>query len=154
MPRKKAASAELNEALLTPDDSTKAAPRMALGEQGFLGLKEVNGQILTESRTKLRMPNLINEINMMKQDSTIAAALDFYKIMLGRVKWDIKAPVGASAETIERTKFLQTCMNDMDTSWFDTIQGILSVVDYGWCVCEKVYKRRTNKNSKYNAGIS
>lgn len=143
----------LNESLLTADESAKGAPRIRLSEMGYPGLKVVQKQIMEEADSRLRMPNLIKEIDKMKKDSTVAAALSFYKIMIGRVKWDVKAPVGASKELVERTKFIQSCMGDMKTSWFDFIQSTLTSVDYGFAPVEKVFKRRSFANSKYNDGL-
>lgn len=144
---------ELNAELLSADPSAASPPRIRLSEQGFIGLKSISGQILEESNHKLRMPFLIKEIDEMKRDSTVASALSFYKMMLGGVKWKFKAPVGASKELIERTKFLNTCMNDMDHSWFDFIQNVLTSIDYGFSVHEKVFKQRTKNNSKYDDGL-
>jgi len=145
--------ATLNTSLLTQDAEAPASPRIALGEQGYPGLRVALGSIVEESNRKLRMPYLVREINEMKKDSAVAAALSFYKTMLGRVKWNVKAPVGADDTLIERTAFIRTCMNDMEHSWFDFISSLMSVIDYGWCVNEKVYKRRTKKTSKYNDNL-
>jgi len=145
--------ATLNASLLTPDAEAPASPRIALGEQGYPGLRVALGNITEEANRKLRMPYLVREINEMKKDSAVAAALSFYKTMLGRVKWNVKAPVGADDTLIERTAFVRSCMNDMEHSWFDFISSMMSVIDYGWCVNEKVYKRRTKKTSKYNDGL-
>ena len=145
---------DLDASLLTPDPESNQPPRIAMGEQGYLGLKQALGRITEEANTRLQMPFLIKEINEMKKDSAVAAALSFYKTMIGRVKWDVKAPVGASPQDIERAAFIRSCMNDMDDSWFDFIMSILSVIDYGWCVNEKVFKRRTKKTSKYDDGLT
>lgn len=144
---------ELNEKLLSPDDNVAQPPRIAMGAQGYPGLKIVSQQIQQESVTKLRMPYLIREIDEMKRDSAIASALTFYKMMMSRVEWDVKVPVGASDVTKERAKFIKSCMNDMDVSWFDFIQSTLSSIDYGFAINEIVYKRRTKNNSKYDDGL-
>lgn len=150
---RKAKQDTLDTTLLAPDPDAPLPPRIAMGEQGYPGLRVALGHIIEESNRKLRMPYLIKEINEMKKDSAVAAALSFYKTMLGRVKWDVKAPVGASPQDIERANFIRSCMNDMEHSWFDFISSVLSVIDYGWCVNEKVFKRRTKKTSKYNDGM-
>lgn len=143
----------LNTTLLQPDANVKQPPRIALGEQGYPGLKVVSKTIQEESVQKLRMPYLIKEIDEMKRDSSISSALTFYKMMMSRAAWDVKVPVGASEETKERAKFIKSCMHDMDTSWFSFIQSVLSSIDYGFCINEKVFKRRTKNNSKYDDGL-
>ena len=144
---------ELNEQLLSPDADVNAPPRIAMGAQGYPGLKVESQQIQQEAVQKLRMPYLIKEIDEMKRDSAIASALTFYKMMMARVDWDVKVPVGASNETIERAKFIKSCMHDMDSSWFDFIQSTLSSIDYGFSISEMVFKRRTKNNSKYDDGL-
>ena len=119
---------ELNEQLLSPDADVNSPPRIAMGAHGYPGLKALAGQIQQEAVTKLRMPYLIKEIDEMKRDSAIASALTFYKMMMARVDWDVKVPVGASNQTIERAKFIKSCMHDMDSSWFDFIQSTLSSI--------------------------
>lgn len=143
----------LDQTLLQPDAGTNAPPRLAMGQQGYPGLKIVCNTIQEESVTKLRMPFLIKEIDEMKRDSSVASALTFYKMMISRAEWDIRCPVGASKETQERAKFIKSCMHDMDMSWFSFIQSVLSSIDYGFCINEKVYKRRTKNNSKYDDGL-
>lgn len=143
----------LDETALQPDQDVNAPPRIALGSQGYNGLNIVSKQIQQEAIQKLRMPYLIKEIDEMKRDSAIASALTFYKMMIARVDWDVKVPVGASAITKERAKFIKTCMNDMEMSWFDFIQSTLSSIDYGFAINEIVYKRRTKNNSKYDDGL-
>lgn len=143
----------LDETALQPDQDVNAPPRIALGSQGYNGLNIVSKQIQQEAIQKLRMPYLIKEIDEMKRDSAIASALTFYKMMIARVDWDVKVPVGASNITKERAKFIKTCMNDMEMSWFDFIQSTLSSIDYGFAINEIVYKRRTKNNSKYDDGL-
>ena len=146
-------SAALSQTELQPDADVNAPPRIALGNQGYPGLRIASGQIMQESVQKLRMPYLIKEIDEMKRDSAIASALTFYKMMIARCDWDVKAPVGASKQTIERAKFIKTCLHDMDTSWFSTVQTFLSSIDYGFAINEMVFKRRTKNNSKYDDGL-
>lgn len=143
---------ELDEKLLQPDQGV-SPPRIRLGETGYPGLKVIQKQILEEANRKLRMPHLIREIDEMKKDASISAALDFYRMMIGRVEWRIQAPIGATPQEEERAKFVASCMTDMDQSWFSFIQSILSCIDYGFCIAEKVFKRRTPLTSTYNDGL-
>jgi hypothetical protein len=143
---------ELEQSQLKPDDTT-AVPRTRFSEVGYGGLKINDKQLSEEANKKLRMPHLIKEIDEMKKDSSVSAALNFYKLMLGRVEWDVSAPVGASPKQKERAAFVKTCMHDMSHSWFDFITSVLSCVDYGYSINEKVYKRRFKANSKYDDGL-
>lgn len=68
-------------------------------------------------------------------------------------------PQGNTDEDKRAAKFVEDCMNDMDTTWMDTLSEILSFLPFGWSVHEIVYKRRMGKqkdrtlNSRYNDGL-
>lgn len=144
---------ELNETNLTPDAGV-SIPRISLGEKGYTGLRVSNSQIYEESRQDLRWPQAINTFKQMSSDATIAAGLNLFKMMISRVPWSVQADKDASDKTKERAKFISTCMNDMDHSWFQFIQEVTSVYNYGFSVNEKVFRRRLNVNgSKYNDGL-
>ena len=59
----------------------------------------------------------------------------------------------------EAAEFVHGCMNDMQSTWTDTLSEILSFLTFGWGVHEIVYKRRMGKdkdpimNSKYDDGL-
>lgn len=142
---------ELEQSQLQPDNS--AIPRTRFSEVGYVGLKINDKQLSEEANKKLRMPHLVKEIDEMKKDSSLSAALNFIKLMLGRVEWKVQPPVGANPKQKERAKFVETCMHDMSHSWFDFITTILSCVDYGYSINEKVYKRRFKSNSKFDDGL-
>ena len=61
--------------------------------------------------------------------------------------------MGATEQDKERAKFIATCFDDMDESFFSTMQNILTHVDFGFSVLEKVFKRRVKGNSKYDDGL-
>ena len=144
---------QLDSALLQPS-SESVVPRIRLSEQGYPGLKQTAGQIYEESNIKLRFPNIIKEVDEMRKDPTVGVALHLYRMMIGRVEWDVKAPVGASEKVKERTKFIKSCMNDMEHSWPSFITSLLTCIDYGFSIHEKVYRRRLKSNgSKYNDGF-
>lgn len=144
---------QLDESLLSPDETAQGAPRIRLGEMGYPGIALVYKQIYQERDRDLRMPRLIKTIDLMKHDSTIAAALQFYKMMLGRVKWKIQPPTNADDKQLERAKFIESCMGDMSHSWFSFIINTLSMIDYGFSIHEKNYKIRRKDQSKYDDGL-
>lgn len=64
----------------------------------------------------------------------------------------------AQVEGEEVAIFIETCFNDMEMSWADTISTILSMLAYGFHVSEIVYKKRagvksdTRISSRYDDG--
>lgn len=138
---------------LSPDTDA-AIPRIKLGEIGFPGLRVMNKQIIDESNRAFRFPAFLKTVAEMRINPTVSTALNVYKMMLGRVKWTVQAPVGATPEQIERAKFVEQCMSDMDNSWGNFMSETLSYLSYGFSVQEKVFRRRLRVNgSRYNDGL-
>lgn len=139
---------------LTSPDSGSIIPRIKLGDVGFVGLKTTNGYIIEEPTRAFRYPAMLKVVDEMRNNPTVATALSAYKLLMKRAKWDVEAPVGASAEQIERAKFIKTCLDDMDDSWSNTVSSWFDYLEYGSHVSEKVFRRRLRKNgSKFDDGL-
>jgi hypothetical protein len=135
-------------------DADASIPRISLGETGFTGLRVTNKQIVEESNRVFRYPSTLKVVSEMKVDPTVAAALNIYKIMIGRVKWTVKPPEDATDKEIARAKFVESCMDDMDSTWNNFISEVTSYLPYGFAVIEKVMRRRLKRNgSKFNDGL-
>ena len=156
MPRKKKTEEgnSLDTSLLQPDATAKGAPRIAgMSEIGYSGLKVIDKQIMEDADKDWRMPARIKTVDAMCTDGAIAAAIQFYIVMLGRVDWTVKPPLNATPTQIERAKAISTMMGDMSHSWNSFIVSLLSCMKYGFSVHEKVFKRRVKGNSKYDDGV-
>ncbi|QYW06646.1 putative portal protein [Pseudomonas phage UAVern] len=126
-------------------------PRLRLGELGVVGLKQHGGRIQEEARKELRFPEANRTFRTMAQDATIASALSLFEMMVSRVEWIVDTGVEPSAEMKAHAKFLEEVMGDMEHSWRSFIQEVTSAFTYGYCINEKVYRRRTWENgSQYN----
>ncbi len=138
---------------LEPDaDST--APRLRLSEQGHTGLRVSNKQIQEEANRVFRYPEFLRTVAEMRNQPTVAAAFNVYRMLISRVKWTVEPPEGATEEQKTRAKFVQQCMYDMEGSWGSFISEVLTYLEYGFSIQEKVYRRRLRKNgSKYNDGL-
>lgn len=135
-------------------DSDAIIPRVSLAEQGFLGLKVRNGRILEETNAAFRYPQFIRTVNEMRNSTTVGAAMNVYRMMISRVKWDVEPPTGASEIDKARAKAIRTMMDDMDHSWSSFIESIVPYLEYGFQVNEKVLRRRFKRNgSKFNDGL-
>lgn len=138
---------------LQKDDSA-SVPRTKLSEIGYTGIKTASGRILEEVNQRLRFPAFIREVDEMLNDATIATGIQFTRMMLGRVKWVVKAPSGASKQQIERAKFIETCMHDMEHTFHQFILELTNYIPYGFSVHEKVFRKRLKTTgSKYNDGL-
>lgn len=135
-------------------DSTATIPRIRLGEQGFTGLRVNNKTILEESNRVFRHPDILKTISEMRLNPTVAAALNTYKMLIGRVKWTVEAPLDSTDEQKARAKFVQQCVADMEGTWGNFISETLTYLEYGFSIQEKVFRRRLTKNgSRYNDGL-
>lgn len=132
-------------------DAYTVPSRLRLGEYGSIGLKQINGHILEESRKELRFPESLKTFRKMSNDATIASALSLFEMMIERVNWDVDIGANPSPEMEAKGKFLKECVTDMEHSWGDFIREVSSTMTYGFSVHEKVYRRRLHSaGSKFN----
>lgn len=95
---------------------------------------------------------------MANNDSTVGAILMATKMLIRNASWRVE-PGGNSRKDQEAAEFVESCMDDMSSTWTDTISEILSFLVYGWSFHEIVYKRRNgrsrnrSKSSKYSDGL-
>lgn len=135
-------------------DSGAVIPRISLGENGFVGLRTINGQILEERNKAFRYPQFIGTVNEMRTDPTISAALNVYRMMITRVQWTVQPPDNPTETDKKRAEFIQSCMDDMEGTWQQFISEVVTYLEYGFSVQEKVYRRRLKRNgSKHNDGL-
>lgn len=139
--------------LLQPENGAEvSAPSSLASEIGYTGLKISNKRIYEEADSRLRFPNLVPTIDDMRKDSMVSAALQLYRMFICNRDWKAEAPVGASKKTIQRTEFLNQCLEDMD--WYKFISQVATMVDYGFSIHEVVlYKRLKSNGSKFNDGL-
>ena len=95
---------------------------------------------------------------MADNDATVGAILFAVEMLMRKCEFHVE-PGGKSAKDKEAAEFVESCMNDMERTWADTLSEILSFLTYGWSYHEIVYKRRVGKttspitNSKYADGL-
>lgn len=113
-----------------------------LREVGATGLKRFSGFVLEEFLPELTgWKGIAVYREMSLNDPTVSAVLSAIKLLCRRVKWFSEAASKNSADQ-EAAEFLETCMDDMSNTWIDTIDEILSMLEYGYSVQEIIYKRR------------
>lgn len=95
---------------------------------------------------------------MADNDATVGAILFAIEMLMRNSEFHVE-PAGDSSKDKECAEFVESCMNDMERTWTDTLSEILSFLTYGWSYHEIVYKRRVGKtsspvtNSKYSDGL-
>lgn len=140
-------------AALSPDHGM-VIPRLRLGEQGVLGLRTVNKRILEESQVAFRYPTFISTVNEMRNNPTVGAAMNVYRMMISRVDWTVIPPADADETAIQRAEAIKSMMEDMEHSWTSFIESVIPYLEYGFAINEIVLRRRLKRNgSKYNDGL-
>lgn len=128
-------------------------------EIGRIGQRRFGGIVYEEFLPELRGSKGIEIYREMSEnDDVVGAILYAIEMLVRQVKWNVE-PGGGTAKDKEAADFVQSCMDDMQSTWVDTISEILSFLTYGWSYHEIVYKRRmgntadTRTRSKYSDGL-
>ncbi len=128
-------------------------------EIGRIGQRRYGGTIYEEFLHELRGKRGIEVYREMSENDDIVGAILFsIEMLIRQTKWNIQ-PGGVSAKDREAAEFVESCMDDMQDTWIDTVSEILSFITYGWSFHEIVYKRRMGRSrsphtrSKYNDGL-
>lgn len=125
-------------------------------EYGRIGQKRWEGVFNEEFLPELSgIRGIKTYREMLDNDDTIGAIMFAIKMLIRQVKWHVE-PGGDSTKDREAAEFVESCMDDMQNTWTDTISEVLSFLAYGWSFHEIVYKRRMGKtknrktSSKYS----
>ena len=115
------------------------------GEIGRIGQFRYSGIIYEEYLPELLGKKGVEVYKEMSDnDDTIGAILFVIEMLMRQCTFTIESG-GDTAKDKEAAEFVKSCMNDMQSSWGDTISEIVSFLTYGWSYHEIVYKRRMGK---------
>lgn len=141
---------------IAPPDKKHSNP--SFSEIGGSGLDRWGMDIFEEFLPNLRGAKAIKTYKeMSSNDAVITSILLASRQLIRGVTWSVE-PASTSKADMEAAQFLESCMNDMSTTWSDLIDEITTYFEYGWAYHEIVYKRRMGpgkdptKRSKYNDG--
>lgn len=126
-----------------------------LGEIGFTGLKVDNGVIQENVIRDLTFPYSVNTYKEMSYDSSISSAINTIKDFVQGVEWSFDETEEGIDPNYPKG-FLKQCSEDMDRTFGEYLNESLSILEYGFNVQEKVWKRRNQSGkykSKYDDGL-
>lgn len=130
-----------------------------LKELGRTGLNRWGGHVSEEFMPELSGIRGVRAYQEMSDnDSTVGAILFAIRMLCRQASWAVQ-PAGTEKKDKEAAEFVQSCLDDMQDTWTDTISEILSYLTYGWSVHEICYKRRMGHkrdprlDSKYSDGL-
>lgn len=140
---------EVNKASSTDDIS-----RFRLGEIGSIGLPIFNGVSNAEMTKELNPPNNIKTYRLMSLHPAINAPLSLFSNMVSKAKYRFVPPKDATEEEKKRTEIVASMFDDMEHPIEDFIEEAMTFTQYGWSVCEKVFRKRTKSSgSMYDDGL-
>ena len=94
---------------------------------------------------------------MAENHPIVGGILHSIETLFRSVEWTVEPADSDVQAAIDEAEFIAGCLNDMSTSWQDTISGILTMLTYGFSYNEIVYKRRLGtqdggEHSAFNDG--
>jgi len=122
---------------------------------GVKGLNQWGGYIQEEFLSKLKYPYAADVYQeMYSNDATIHSILYMMEQLIRGASWKVK-PASDSKEDVKHAEFLETCMHDMDDSWAEFIQEVISMFKFGFSYHEVLYKIRAGKktNPKFKSNF-
>lgn len=128
-------------------------------EYGSIGQRRYAGIFSEEFLRELQGKRGIEVYREMSENDDICGAVLYViETLIRQSSWAVQ-PGGTSAKDQECKEFIESCMDDMQDTWTDTISEILSFLTFGWSYHEIVYKRRTGntrdprEQSKFTDGL-
>lgn len=125
---------------------------------GTSGLKQFGGIINEEFLIRLKYPRGVQAYREMIDNCAVIGAIRFLiRALVRQVEWRIE-PANDDNDSIEVAAFTESCLEDMEITFDNLISEVLSSLDYGWALFEKIYKLRKGDTddpttrSKYDDG--
>lgn len=138
-PTRPGADSALDAGGLQPGSSL---PREALFTSlGTTGLGRFGGWIQDELLPDLQGRRWRDTVLEMRRDATLAAALFAIEMLSRQVEW-FDEPAEEGKEAQEYADFTTECREDMSSSWDEFLSEVLSMLPFGWCYMETIYKLR------------
>ena len=131
----------------------------SMKEYGAIGQRRYAGMSSEEFLREPQGKRGIEVYREMSENDEIGGAIIYaIETLIRQADWNVQ-PGGDSAKDRECAEFVESCMNDMQETWTDTVSEILSFLTFGWSYHEIVYKRRVGdsrdprQNSKFTDGL-
>lgn len=132
-----------------------ATSRVRKSQLTYPALKVIAGQIDENHIKDLTYPQAFCTYSEMLADTTVRTAVDLKKTLLWIPLKNYRIVAGRNQTTASKnaTKFVNYCFNNMDQSWYDVCNNLLSYNKWGFSIAEKVYKKIPNGEYEGRLGI-
>lgn len=113
-----------------------------LAELGVTGLEQSGGRIFEEFLPQLQGKRGIQVYKEMRDnDPTVGAMLFAIEMLIRQVEWRVE-PGEENEAGVAKAEFVDSCYEDMSSTFDDTMSDILSMLPFGFAPLEEVYKVR------------
>jgi hypothetical protein len=143
-----------------PPKNPAQTVKPSMGEMGHSGLKSSSGRIQEELLKDLSGTAGMKLLAEMRDNDPIVGAFLFaVEQLMRQVDWKVLPADTGDAAAVDNAAFVDSCRDDMTVPWSDVITEILSMLVFGWCLLEEVYKVRNGpqkdpaKHSKFVDGL-
>ena len=130
-------------------------------EIGTSGLRRAGGVIFDHSTRDLRGGAQSAKCFAEMHDflPIVRASVFIYQLLIRQSSFQLQ-PADDSPEAAGHCEFLKLALDDMETDFGDVVSDALTMLTYGWTLCEEVYKVRRgpargplDPTSKYSDGL-
>lgn len=129
----------------TPKPAAKARPTSSFDPRAVIGspgLKAFAGRISEEWDPALKGSQAIRLYReMADSEPVLGAVMTVITGLLQQVEIMV-APADETPLAQEAARFLEECLEDMESTWEDFLAEALSMLPYGWAYFEQVFKYR------------
>lgn len=117
--------------------------RIRTGEMGTLALSQIRADSERMRVEELRWPQFISTVECMKEDHTVATALDTKYVFVAKAFNDFKVLHNRSSqESKAAAEFVEYCLNNMDGQTLrEFARSAATFNEYGFSLFEKVYTK-------------
>jgi len=130
------------------------AQRVGFSEIGSSGLNTAGGTVREEFLPELQgRLGIKNYKEMRDNDPIIGAILFAVEMLIRQANWHLDPFKDAEAkeptpQDKEIAEFVDSCREDMSSTWQDVLTEVLTMLPFGWAYLEIVYKKRDGFNAK------
>lgn len=139
----------------TPAPTSSASDAENKIEIGSVGLNQYGGTIHEEKLRQLAQPSQRALIyrEMSDNDPVIGAVMFVVDMLLRQMEWTVEPFDAAVPADEELSKFIESCIDDIDGTFTDFVSEALSFLTFGWSWHEIVFKKRSGlQDQDYSVG--
>jgi len=129
-------------------------PNLDLAVLGSTGLPVWHGRVYDEYLTELQGEKGRRALREMSEQDPIIGGILLGVEMLARQVAFTMSPADDTPRAKKIADFIDSCFEDMDPSWEDTLSEVFSMLTYGWAWFEILYKRREGLSTEDPTRVS